>query len=94
MPRELSAMQRESRSAAASSKKRILLMVSRSARSMPYARGMSLSLLAIWHANPMAVLFVTHSISEAVLLADRVVVMSPDRRVARSWTWICRVQVI
>jgi NitT/TauT family transport system ATP-binding protein len=38
---------------------------------------MSLSLLALWHANPMAVLFVTHSISEAVLLADRVVVMSP-----------------
>jgi NitT/TauT family transport system ATP-binding protein len=38
---------------------------------------MSLSLLALWQANPMAVLFVTHSISEAVLLADRVVVMSP-----------------
>jgi len=38
---------------------------------------MSLSLLALWQANPMAVLFVTHSISEAVLLADRVVVLSP-----------------
>jgi NitT/TauT family transport system ATP-binding protein len=38
---------------------------------------MSLSLLALWQANPMAVLFVTHSISEAVMLADRVVVMSP-----------------
>ena len=38
---------------------------------------MSLSLLALWHANPMAVMFVTHSISEAVLLADRVIVMSP-----------------
>jgi NitT/TauT family transport system ATP-binding protein len=38
---------------------------------------MSLSLLALWQANPMAVLFVTHSISEAVLLADRVIVMSP-----------------
>jgi NitT/TauT family transport system ATP-binding protein len=38
---------------------------------------MSLSLLALWQANPMAVLFVTHSIAEAVLLADRVIVMSP-----------------
>ncbi|WP_398481377.1 ABC transporter ATP-binding protein [Tardiphaga sp.] len=38
---------------------------------------MSLSLLALWQANPMAVLFVTHSISEAVMLADRVIVMSP-----------------
>jgi NitT/TauT family transport system ATP-binding protein len=38
---------------------------------------MSLSLLALWQDNPMAVLFVTHSISEAVLLADRVIVMSP-----------------
>ncbi len=38
---------------------------------------MSLELLRLWTANPMAVLFVTHSIAEAVLLADRVVVMSP-----------------
>ena len=38
---------------------------------------MSLSLLALWQANPMAVMFVSHSIAEAVLLADRVIVMSP-----------------
>jgi NitT/TauT family transport system ATP-binding protein len=46
---------------------------------------MSLELLRLWSASRteargqggMAVLFVTHSIPEAVLLADRVVVMSP-----------------
>lgn len=37
---------------------------------------MSLELLRIWHARPKTVLFITHSIPEALLLSDRIIVLS------------------
>ena len=37
---------------------------------------MGFELLRLWQASPKTVMFITHSIPEAVLLADRVVVMS------------------
>jgi NitT/TauT family transport system ATP-binding protein len=38
---------------------------------------MRIDLEALWLANRMTVVFITHSIDEAVLLADRVIVMTP-----------------
>jgi NitT/TauT family transport system ATP-binding protein len=43
-----------------------------------------LDLQDLWRAQQMTVLFVTHSIAEAVFLSDRIVVMSPrPGRIAR-----------
>ncbi|MNL05173.1 Bicarbonate transport ATP-binding protein CmpD [compost metagenome] len=38
---------------------------------------MRIDLEALWLKNRMTVVFITHSIDEAVLLADRVIVMTP-----------------
>src|SRR5262249_17317721 len=38
---------------------------------------MSFELLRIWSEKPKTVLFITHSIPEALLLSDRVIVMTP-----------------
>jgi len=45
---------------------------------------MGFELLRLWQASPKTVMFITHSIPEAVLLADRVLVMSerPGRIIA------------
>ncbi len=43
----------------------------------PTAHRLRLLLLEIWRARPTTVLFVTHDLREAILLADRIAVLSP-----------------
>ena len=56
--------------------------------------GLQRELLEIWERDRKTVLFVTHSVEEAVFLSDRVVVLtrSPGRIKADRSTSICRVR--
>src|SRR5260370_14204217 len=49
---------------------------------------MGFELLRIWSNRPKTVLFITHSIPEAVLLSDRIVVMTPRPVSAREFLYV------
>ena len=50
-------------------------------------------LLAIWAETGKTVLFITHSIDEALLLSDRILLMSSQPgKILRKSMWICRVR--
>ena len=48
----------------------------------------------VWTRTKVTAICVTHDVDEAILLADRVVMMSngPNARSATSWRWTCRVR--
>jgi len=52
-------------------------------------------LLKIWQREPKTVIFVTHSIDEAIKLSDRIAIMAPrPGRVERSRSWSSRDRAI